>query len=198
MGCEDETYTADKMSLPTQEKIVDIVHNARQKVTEAVEKVKMPTPLRLRDLIRQIRAARTAQEEREVVNKESANIRNSFRENNSMWRCRNVAKLLYIHMLGYPAHFGLMECLKLASSPRFTDKRIGYLAAMLLLDEEKEVSMLITNCLNTDLNSSTQFVQGLALCTLGSIASSEMAKALSRNVETLMKVFTMLMFQYTL
>ena len=186
------------MSLPTQEKIVDIVHNARQKVTEAVEKVKMPTPLRLRDLIRQIRAARTAQEEREVVNKESANIRNSFRENNSMWRCRNVAKLLYIHMLGYPAHFGLMECLKLASSPRFTDKRIGYLAAMLLLDEEKEVSMLITNCLNTDLNSSTQFVQGLALCTLGSIASSEMAKALSRNVETLMKVFTMLMHQYTL
>ena len=66
----------------------------------------------------QIRAARTAQEEREVVNKESANIRNSFRENNNMWRCRNVAKLLYIHMLGYPAHFGLMECLKLASSPR--------------------------------------------------------------------------------
>ena len=70
-------------------------------------------------LFRQIRAARTAQEEREVVNKESANIRNSFRENNNMWRCRNVAKLLYIHMLGYPAHFGLMECLKLASSPRY-------------------------------------------------------------------------------
>jgi hypothetical protein len=31
-----------------------------------------------------------------------------------------VAKLLYIHMLGYPAHFGQMECLKLIASPKFT------------------------------------------------------------------------------
>jgi len=168
-------------------KIVDLVNNARQMVTEAVDRVKMPTPMRLRDLIRQIRAARTAADERAVINKECAYIRNAFREEDTMWRCRNVAKLLYIHMLGYPAHFGQLECLKLIASGKFTDKRIGYLGAMLLLDERQDVHMLITNCLKTDLNSSTQFVVGLALCTLGSIASQDMARDLAPEIEKLLK-----------
>ena len=173
--------------MANQEKLADLIQNAKQFVNEAVDKVKMPTPMRLRDLIRQIRAAKTAAEERAVVNKECAYIRNAFREEDSMWRCRNVAKLLYIHMLGYPAHFGQLECLKLIASPKFTDKRIGYLAAMLLLDERQEVHMLMTNCIKTDLSSTTQFVVGLALCTLGSIASIDMARDLAPEVEKLVK-----------
>ncbi|XP_035895161.1 AP-1 complex subunit gamma-1-like isoform X2 [Anopheles stephensi] len=163
------------------------INNIKQVINETIETniLRKPAPTRLRELIRQIRACRTAAEERAVVNTECAYIRSTFRETDCIWKCRNMAKLLYIHMLGYPAHFGQVECLKLAASSKYTDKRIGYLGAMLLLDERTDVHVLLTNCLKNDLNSSTQFVVGTALCTLAAIASPEMARDLCNDVERL-------------
>jgi hypothetical protein len=56
--------------------------------------------MKLRDLIRKVRACKTAAEERAVIAKESAMIRTAIREEQEHYRHRNVAKLLYMHMLG--------------------------------------------------------------------------------------------------
>ncbi|CAL0314052.1 unnamed protein product [Lupinus luteus] len=142
---------------------------------------------RLRDMIRAIRACKTAAEERGVVRKECAAIRASINENDQDYRHRNLAKLMFIHMLGYPTHFGQMECLKLIASPGFPEKRIGYLGLMLLLDERQEVLMLVTNSLKQDLNHINQYIVGLALCALGNICSAEMARDLAPEVERLLQ-----------
>jgi len=143
--------------------------------------------LKLRDLIRQVRACKTASEERAVIAKESAMIRTAIREEQSHYRHRNVAKLLFMHMLGYPTHFGQLECMKLISSPHFPEKRIGYLGMMLLLSEEAEVLMLSTNGLKNDLNNDNKFVAGLALCTIGNLATADMSRDLAPEVDKHLK-----------
>lgn len=69
-----------------------------------------------------MRTCKTAQEERDVIAKESAALREAFRENEPLVRHRNIAKLMYIHMLGYSTHFGQMETLKLISTSSFSEK----------------------------------------------------------------------------
>jgi hypothetical protein len=94
-----------------------------------------------------------------------------------------VAKLLYMHMLGYPTHFGQMECVKLIASPTFPEKRIGYLGLMILLDEKHQVLMLVTNSLKNDFSNKNPYIVGLALASLGNICSSDMARDLANEVE---------------
>ena len=95
--------------------------------------------IRLRELIRNVRACKTQADERACIHKECASIRTAFKEESNELRHRNVAKLLFIHMLGYPTHWGQMECLKLIAGSKFLEKRIGYLGLMILLDERQEV-----------------------------------------------------------
>lgn len=142
--------------------------------------------IRLRELIRNVRSCKTQADERACIHKECASIRTAFKDENNELRHRNVAKLLFIHMLGYPTHWGQMECLKLIAGSKFLEKRIGYLGLMILLDERQEVLMLVENSLKNDLQSSNQYIAGLACCAIGNISSAEICRDLSPEVEKLM------------
>lgn len=143
--------------------------------------------MKMRDLIRAVRSCKTAAEERAVISKECALIRTAIKEEDEQNRYRNVAKLMYIHMLGYPTHFGQMECLKLISAPSFPEKRIGYLALTLLLNEQAEVLTLVTNSLKLDLTNSNQYIQALALIVIGNLATQDMARDLASDVDKLLR-----------
>uniref|UniRef100_A0A4W5L1R9 AP-1 complex subunit gamma n=1 Tax=Hucho hucho TaxID=62062 RepID=A0A4W5L1R9_9TELE len=147
----------------------------------------MSPSVRLQEMIRVIRGARTQGEERGVIQRECAAIRAQFRQADNGTRSHNLAKLLYVHMLGYPAHFGQMECVRLIASPRYNEKRVGYLGAMMLLDEKQDASLLITNSIKNDLSHSSQYVQSLALCTLACMGSAEMCRDLAPEIDRLLR-----------
>uniref|UniRef100_A0A668AH30 AP-1 complex subunit gamma n=1 Tax=Myripristis murdjan TaxID=586833 RepID=A0A668AH30_9TELE len=147
----------------------------------------MSPSVRLQEMIRVIRSARTQGEERGVIQRECAAIRAQFRQADNGGRSHNLAKLLYVHMLGYPAHFGQMECVRLIASPRYSEKRVGYLGAMMLLDEKQDASLLITNSIKNDLSHSSQYVQSLALCTLACMGSAEMCRDLAPEIDRLLR-----------
>uniref|UniRef100_A0A8C1NF63 AP-1 complex subunit gamma n=1 Tax=Cyprinus carpio TaxID=7962 RepID=A0A8C1NF63_CYPCA len=147
----------------------------------------MPSSVRLQEMIRVIRSARTQGEERGIIQRECADIRAQFRQGDNGERSHSLAKLLYVHMLGYPAHFGQMECVRLIASTRYSEKRIGYLGAMMLLDENQDASLLITNSIKNDLSHNSQYVQSLALCTLACMGSAEMCRDLAPEIERLLR-----------
>jgi AP-1 complex subunit gamma-1 len=104
--------------------------------------------VKLRELIRSMRACKTAAEERAAVAKECALIRTSFKEENHFFRHCNFAKLLFSHMLGYRSHFGQMGTIKLIASPDYPQKRIGYLGLALLVAADSDAHTLVTNSLS--------------------------------------------------
>ena len=94
---------------------------------------------------------------------------------------------MFVDMLGYPTHFGQMEVLKLLASKMFPEKRLGYLALMQLLDENAEVLMLATQSFQRDMANENAYIVGLSLCAFANIASSDIARDLSAELETLLK-----------
>ena len=68
-------------------------------------------------------------------------------------RPKNIAKLLFMNLLGYPTPFAQIECLKLIASPSYTDKRVGYLALVQMFTEDSDILLMVTNTLKIDLGS---------------------------------------------
>lgn len=107
--------------------------------------------------IKQVKDASSAEEERVLIANESSNIRSDFGQQKTTSLREDLTKLIFIYLLGYPAHFGQMACLQLISSPVFQDKRIGYLAMNLFIHESNDILLLTVNSIKNDIRSSNMY-----------------------------------------
>ena len=137
------------------------------------------------EFIASVRLAESLEEERFIIADEQAEMRTYIRECEPEVRPRIVAKLIFLNILGENVAYGQMEVLTLMSSEEFSYKRIGYLAASLLLNETSELTVLLTHTVMKDLQSSNPRVQCLALTLLANIGSSDMCQAAIPEVQKL-------------
>ncbi|VEU23803.1 DEKNAAC104942 [Brettanomyces naardenensis] len=88
-----------------------------------------------------------------------------------------ILKLTYLEMYGFDMSWCSLYVLDVLSSPKFQHKRIGYLAAIQIMERQNndDALMLMTNQLKKDLNSSNYIECGLAISGIASIVTTELA-----------------------
>ena len=144
--------------------------------------------LKIRQLIKRIRSCRTAEEERSVINKESAEIRNLSKDPNAPFKARNLCKAIFMQMMGYQTSFMQMSCINLLASSDFTEKRIAYSALPLVIDSTSQVLLLATSTIKKDLqNKENPDIQALALNAVGDVCTPDMCREISMEVANLIQ-----------
>ncbi|KAI0033181.1 adaptin N terminal region-domain-containing protein [Vararia minispora EC-137] len=149
----------------------------------------MATNMRgLTQFIADIRGARVRDLEEKRINKEMANIRKKFKDGNldGYQKKKYVAKVLYTYILGYKVDVGHMEAVNLISSPKYSEKQIGYLAVTLLMHENSDFLRLVVNSIRKDLDENSEINNCLALHAIANVGGQEMAEALCEDVHRLL------------
>lgn len=136
-------------------------------------------------LVKAIGEAGSNHEEDRVIRKEAKVLAAKMKETNINPRQMKeyLVRLMYCEMLGHEAEFGYIHAVKLAQHASILEKRIGYLAVSVLLHEEHELMLLLTNTLQRDLKSTNVVEICTALTTISRVMNSEMIPAVLPLVE---------------
>lgn len=73
-----------------------------------------------------------------------------------------LLRLIYVEMLGHSASFGYIHAVKLTCEHNLPNKRVGYLAVSLFLDDSHDLLILIVNTLQQDLKSNDPLTGALS------------------------------------
>ncbi|KAI5779461.1 adaptin N terminal region-domain-containing protein [Geopyxis carbonaria] len=93
-----------------------------------------------------------------------------------------ILKLIYLDMFGHDMAWASFHALEVMSSPKFRQKRVGYLAAVQSFRLDTDVLMLTTNLIKKDLHSPSVPEMSLAINGLSHIVSPSLARDLAPDL----------------
>ncbi|KAG9104756.1 hypothetical protein FRC06_011238 [Ceratobasidium sp. 370] len=142
----------------------------------------------LTQFIADIRASRVRELEEKRINKEMAHIRKKFKDGglDGYQKKKYLSKIIFTYILGYKVDIGHMEAVNLISSPKYSEKQIGYLAVTLLMHENSDFLRLVVNSIRKDLDENNEVNNCLALHAIANVGGKEMAEALAPDVHRLL------------
>ncbi|GCA63461.1 hypothetical protein KIPB_010048 [Kipferlia bialata] len=147
----------------------------------------MSTMRGLRNFIVEIRGARNADGETDIIKKELAKIRGVFnKKSDSYSRRKYVLKLMYMYILGHDFSFGVLEAVELMASKDKNEKIVGYLFLSAVLREDSEFLTLVCQTLMSDISGSSLFAPSLALNFVANIASPSIAEVVAPKIVELL------------
>uniref|UniRef100_A0A8C2JLU4 AP-4 complex subunit epsilon n=1 Tax=Cyprinus carpio TaxID=7962 RepID=A0A8C2JLU4_CYPCA len=140
---------------------------------------------RLRQLIKSITELTSKHEEENLIKRELSAIKEQVSSpNTTMKQMREImVRAMYCEMLGYDASFTYIHAIKLAQKGGVLEKRVGYLAVSLFLNEGHELLLLLVNTVLKDLQSTNLIEVCMALTVVAQVFPKDMIPAVLPLVE---------------
>ncbi|KAK4455765.1 putative ap-3 complex subunit delta protein [Podospora aff. communis PSN243] len=127
----------------------------------------------LYDLIRGLRNHKG--NEKEYIQNCLKECRSEIRNQDMDLKATALLKLIYLEMLGHDMSWASFHVLEVMSSPKYHQKRVGYLGAVQSFRPDTEVLMLATNLLKKDLSATTPTIISLPIGALPHIITPSLA-----------------------
>ncbi|XP_017261509.1 AP-4 complex subunit epsilon-1 [Kryptolebias marmoratus] len=146
---------------------------------------KLSTNSKLGNLIRGITELTSKHEEEKLIQRELLSIKEQVSSPNTTMRQMKelMVRTIYCEMLGYQASFSYIHAIKLAQQGNVLEKRVGYLAVSLFLDESHELLLLLVNTVLKDLQSTNLIEVCMALTVVSQMFPKDMIPAILPLVE---------------
>ncbi|XP_036391210.1 AP-4 complex subunit epsilon-1 [Megalops cyprinoides] len=146
---------------------------------------KLSATSKLGNLIRSLTELTSKHEEEKLIKKELAAIKEQVSSPNTPLRQMKeiMVRAVYCEMLGYEASFSYIHAIKLAQQGSVLEKRVGYLAVSLFLNESHDLLLLLVNTVLKDLQSTNLIEVCMALTVVSQIFPKDMIPAVLPLVE---------------